>query len=66
MTLERLPLVGYIVESGPADPVFDGLLLLGPLVVLLAAVLGRSVVTQSLAAAYVAVFVAHVLYNSAR
>ena len=66
MTIERLPLVRQVVTSGAEDPVFDGLLLAGPLVVLLLALLGRSPFTQALALGYVVAFGAHVLSNALR
>lgn len=66
MRISRLPFVEQVVESGADDRVFDGLLLAGPLVVLLIAVVGRSIFTQLLAAGYITVFLAHVLLNAAR
>jgi len=63
MSLRDLPIVCTVYESGADDHVFDGLLLVGPFVVLSIAVLGRSVVTELLALAYVSVFVGYVLYR---
>jgi hypothetical protein len=66
MTLHDLPIVGQVLESGASDPVFDGLLLAGPAVILLLAVLGRSVLTVALGIGYLAVFVSHVLTKAHR
>jgi hypothetical protein len=63
VNLDDLPVVGAVVDAGPDDPVFDALLLAGlPIVVLILAV-GRSVVTEAIAAAYLAVLVAYVGYR---
>lgn len=60
MKLSDLPLVSLVQESGPDDPVFDLVVLVGPLVVLLIAILGRSVFTNALAALYIIVVVTYV------
>ena len=67
MTL-RDPILGTVYESGADDRVYDGLLLLGPVVILLIAVLvtvfdERPLIVELLAAGYVAVFVGYVLYR---
>lgn len=66
MKLKQLPVVAQVVESGAEDRVFDGLLFVGPIVLLVIALFGRSVITQGLAVGYVTVFVAHVLRNFGR
>jgi hypothetical protein len=53
MTPEELPLVGPAFRWGPPDPVFAWLMLLGPVVVLLLALAGRSPATTAVAAGYV-------------
>ncbi|MFW5950292.1 MAG: hypothetical protein ACOCR6_02955 [archaeon] len=63
MKVRNLPIVGTVSESGADDHVYDGLLLAGPFVVLSIAVLGRSVVTEVLAVAFLVVFVGYVLYR---
>lgn len=63
MRSTRIPLVNSIVETGADDRVFDVLLLCGPVVVLLIAVLGRTLVTVGLAGGYVALFVGYLLYK---
>jgi hypothetical protein len=66
MSVEDLPLIEQVLESGAQDRLFDGLLLAGPLVLAVIAVAGRSPLTQALAVAYIAVFGAHILRNAAR
>ncbi|OLZ40808.1 hypothetical protein A6E15_07300 [Natrinema saccharevitans] len=66
MRLADVPVVGDLLESGAEDRVFDSLLLVGPALILVIAVLGRSAVTIGLAAAYVLFFVAYVLYRGVR
>lgn len=66
MTLRDLPVVGRLPDVGANDSIFDGLLLAGPAVILVVAVLGRSSVTVALAVGYLTVFVGHVLANALR
>ncbi|ELY64473.1 hypothetical protein [Natrinema versiforme] len=66
MRVSELPIVGDLLESGAEDRVFDSLLLVGPLLILVIAVAGRSALTTGLAAAYVMFFVAYVLYRGVR
>jgi hypothetical protein len=61
-----LPILGELLVAGPDDPVFDWLVLAGPLVVVVLALLGRSPPTVVLAGAYVAAAVANVLKNAVR
>ena len=58
-----LPVVSHVFESGADDRVFDTLLLVGPLVILMIAGLGRMLLTEALAVAYLTVFVAYVIYR---
>jgi hypothetical protein len=58
-----LPVVSHVFDSGADDRVFDSLLLVGPLVIASIAALPRSLVTEFLAAAYLVVFLTHVLYR---
>jgi hypothetical protein len=55
-----------VFEAGADDRVFDSLLLTGPLVIGLIAVLGRSLVTEAVAIAYIAAFVGYTLYRGVR
>ncbi|WEL16577.1 putative membrane protein [Halorhabdus sp. SVX81] len=72
MKLETLPFVSAVLESGADDRIYDGLLLTGPVVILLIAVLETtrtrflSGVAKALAIAYVTAFVAYVLYRGVR
>lgn len=63
MKLGDLPVIEQVFESGAKDRVFDGLLLLGPIVIGTVAVFGRSILTVGIAVAYLGVFVLHVLEN---
>ncbi|PSQ15416.1 hypothetical protein BRD00_14055 [Halobacteriales archaeon QS_8_69_26] len=59
-----LPVIHGVIEAGPNDRVFDVLLLSGPLVVGLVALLGReNVVSAGVASAYLAAFCGYVLYK---
>jgi len=66
MRVDDIPIVSTVFDAGADDRVFDSLLLVGPLVVGLIVVLGRSLFTEALAAAYIAVFVAYVLSQAVR
>jgi hypothetical protein len=63
VTPTDLPLVSAVVDAGADDRIFDSLLLLGPLVVAVIVLLGRSMLTEVLAVAYIAVFVGYGLYR---
>lgn len=63
MKLRNVPVVSYVFEAGADDWVFDSLLLVGPLVIGVIIVLERSLFTEALAVAYLAVFVTYVLYQ---
>lgn len=66
MRLDDAPVLGAVIAAGPDDRVFDALVVAGPLVIGLVAVLGRSPPTVGLAAAYLATFCGYVLYNGTR
>ncbi|WP_408958108.1 hypothetical protein [Natrinema sp. 74] len=66
MTLSDVPIVGDLLEAGAEDRVFDGLLLVGPVLIALIAVDGRSPLTTVIAVAYLLCFVAYVLYRGVR
>jgi hypothetical protein len=63
MNLERVPLIGQVLESGADDRVLDGLLLSGPIVVVFIAALGRNLLTEAIAVTYLLVFVSYVAYS---
>ncbi|PSQ61798.1 MAG: hypothetical protein BRD21_08465 [Halobacteriales archaeon SW_8_66_22] len=61
-----LPVVSAVVEAGADDRIFDSLLLIGPLVIGLIVILGRSLVTEAVATVYIATFVGYTLYRAIR
>lgn len=63
MRIGDLPYVGDPLEGGAEDQVFDSLLLLGPIIIVLIAVIGRSTLTTIVAVAYLSSFVGYVLYR---
>lgn len=63
MKLRNLPIVSYVFEAGADDRIFDSLLLIGPLVIGLIVLLKRSLFTEVLAVAYIAVFITYTLYQ---
>lgn len=65
MKSEDVPVVGAIVRSGAKDRVFDALLLVGPLLVVIVAVFGRTSLTIGLAVGYLVVFGGYTLYKAA-
>ncbi|SEV84146.1 hypothetical protein [Natrinema salifodinae] len=66
MNVDDVPIVGEILESGAEDRVFDSLLLVGPFLIVLIAIVGRSPITSAIAIAYLLFFVAYVLYRGLR
>ncbi|WP_121743591.1 hypothetical protein [Natronorubrum halophilum] len=66
MNIADIPIVGDLLEAGAEDWVFDSLLLIGPLLIALIAVIGRSPITTGITAAYLLFFVAYVLYRGVR
>lgn len=66
MNRSDVPVVGSLLVAGPDDPVFDALLALGPVVIGLVAVLGRSTAGLALASAYVAAIVLNVVLTAVR
>jgi hypothetical protein len=66
MRLRDLPVVSNVVDSGADDRVFDSLLLLGPVVIGVVALVGRSLFTEALAVTYLAAFVTYTLYRGIR
>lgn len=63
MKVREIPVITYVFEAGADDRVFDLLLLVGPLIIGVIIVLERSLFTEALAVAYIAVFVAYTLYR---
>lgn len=63
MSVDQIPGVQWIRETGPDDPVFDGLLLAGPLMIIVLAFLGRTLLTTGLVSGYLGVFVAYTAFK---
>lgn len=63
MTPTEWPLLTAVFDAGTDDPVFQGLLLAGPLVIALIVLFGRSPLTTALTGGYLAVLVANTLRN---
>ena len=63
MKLRAAPVVSYVFEAGADNRVFGMLLLVGPLVIGLIVILGRSLLTEALSVVYIAVFVTYALYQ---
>lgn len=63
MTPKELVPVAWLTEASPGDPVFDALMIVGPILLVVVAFLGRTVVTTALVGLYVAAFFVYVVYN---
>lgn len=63
MKLREIPVISYGFDAGADDRVFDSLLLVGPLVIGVVVLLKRSLFTEALAVAYIAVFLTYALYQ---
>lgn len=63
MQLEQIPLVGSLLAAGADDDVFDALLVLGPVIVIVITLLGRSPVSIALAVAYTGGFSVYIGYK---
>jgi len=61
-----LPVVGPVFCAGSRDPIYDLLMVTGPLLLLLIRLLGRGIVTQGLTFLYLLSFVAYLGYKYAR
>jgi len=61
MRFRDYPVVRQIAETGADDRVFDALVLIGPGVVAALVLVGRSLLTEVVAGAYLVVFVANVV-----
>jgi hypothetical protein len=55
--------VAWLTEASPGDPVLDALMILGPVLIAVVAVVGRTTATTVLAGLYVAGFFVYVVYN---
>lgn len=64
MNLRDLPLLRRLEDIGPTDPVFDLLVLAGPLVIAAIALLGRTAITTTFATVYVVGFAAYLAWSA--
>ncbi|WP_227379871.1 hypothetical protein [Haladaptatus halobius] len=60
------PLLRRLAQFGGQDTVFDLLLLLGPLLIMSIALIGRTAVTGALAIGYILFFLGYLLYKGLR
>jgi hypothetical protein len=63
MTPTEWPLLSSVRNAGTDDQVFHALLLIGPVVIALIVLLGRSPITTAIAAGYLGALVANTLRN---
>ena len=63
MNAADVPVFGVLFRLRARERMFDALVLLGPVLVALIALLGRNVLTTALAACYVLAFVGYVGYR---
>lgn len=61
---EEIPIIGALLQFGERDRGYNVLILCGPLVITLLALLGRSIVTKLLAGGYVTAFVLYTVWKS--
>ncbi|MFC7156238.1 hypothetical protein ACFQPA_12375 [Halomarina halobia] len=64
MTFTNFPVIKQVFESGADDRMYDSLVITGPVVVLIVAVVGRAVFTVGLAVLYLITFVSYLLYRA--
>ncbi|MFT4891973.1 MAG: hypothetical protein ACI9YT_002912 [Halobacteriales archaeon] len=64
--LVELPIVGEIFAAGSTDPIYDLLMVAGPLLLLVIRVVGREFVTQALVGLYLLSFLAYVVVRHVR
>lgn len=63
MTPRSLPLIRFLNEAGPDDRVFDGMLLAGPIIIVIIAIVGRTNLTSGLVWLYIIAIFGYVLYK---
>ncbi len=57
------PFFRQLAQFGGQDTIFDLLLLIGPLLIVIITILGRTVVTVGLASGYILFFLGYLLYK---
>ncbi|GAA5050079.1 hypothetical protein [Haladaptatus pallidirubidus] len=65
-TLRDIPLLRHLARFGGQDNVFDLLLLLGPLLIIVIALVGRTVITTGFTVGYILFFFGYLLYKGSR
>lgn len=65
MKVRDVVVVRAMIDAGPNDRIYDAMLLAGPLVVVILAVVGRNPLTVTVALLYLVAFVGYVLYRGA-
>ena len=63
MTPNRFSPIAWLTDASPGDPVFDALMILGPILLAVVALVGRTTGTGILVGLYVASFFVYVVYN---
>lgn len=63
MRLREIPVIAHVIDAGADDRVFDALLLLGPVLIALIALVGRTTLTEAIAVAYLGTLIGYVLYR---
>lgn len=63
MSADHVPGLRWVLDTGPDDRVFDSLLVSGPLLIVLLALLGRTPLTTTIAVGYLGVFAGYTLYK---
>ena len=63
MNPSDLPLVAWLSRASPGDPVFDALMIIGPVLLVVVAILSRTTVTTTMVGFYIASFFVFTIYN---
>lgn len=63
MNPQQIPFVRLVSRFGIKDSVLTGFMIAGPVVILVLALVGRTAITITVAAAYVSLFVLYVVYK---
>lgn len=64
MTVTEFPVIKHVFESGAEDRIYDSLVIVGPIIVVLIVVTGRSIFTRGLAVSYLLIFCTHLLIKA--
>ncbi len=66
MRIEAIPVIGSLLAAGADDHVFDALLVVGPVIIIVITLLGRTPISVTLAIAYTGGFVGYIGYKGIR